>query len=182
MSNLNRSTRVPDALALAILVLLALLVSACSLGDTGNTAPAATSNPSVESTYLTTQMAVFAPGSVHPGDQVTVEVRLTYIYQPQVSMHQDTYVVALYGPFPSLGVLQSDIANGIDGPPEWRNLLPESATTLSDQGNSLAPSTWQKSLSLPESLTPGLYDLVAMVSEVGSRATARSDAPLQVIS
>lgn len=168
MWQLDRASR-----AFACVLPLLVLLSACT--STVLPTPTATAMRT-ESAFLSTQIAVIAPEQIHPGDSVSVVVRLDIMYQPDSSSQQASCTTALYGPFPSRTALQSAIAAGTAGAPPSRSLVSSGPIICNGNG-----ATMQTDFSLPQSLAPGTYDLVVTLSLTGSRATARSDTPIQII-
>jgi hypothetical protein len=135
-----------------------------------------------EPTFLTIQIAVILSAPAHAGDAVT----LVILPQPAFDVHdpQRSYFVTttsmLYGPFASAAALQDAVASSTDGPPSGPGLpLPGGhfGTTLTAVGFSDLASTFN----LPRTLSPGFYDFVVIVTLRGSRATARTDVPLQIV-
>lgn len=167
----------PDRLsrsrALACVVpLLLLLLSGCT--TTVLPMPTATA-PQTEPAFLSTQIAVIAPEQVHPGDSISVIVKLDTMHHPYGSSPQASCTIAVYGPFASRADVQSAIAAGTAGAPPSRSLVPTGPIICGGNG-----ATIQNTFSLPQSLAPGTYDLVVTATLAGSRATARSDSPIQI--
>jgi hypothetical protein len=156
-----------------VVPLLVLLLSGCT--STVRPTPTAAQT---EQAFLSTQITVIAPEQVHPGDHIRVIIKLEPLYQPNAASYNESYDIALHGPFPSRAELQSAIVVDTVGAPPQRNLLPGEGG--GGGGNGSTQSTMMNYFPLPQSLAPGTYDLVVTVRLTGSRATARSDTPLLI--
>ncbi|MGZ3675920.1 MAG: hypothetical protein ACXVCO_16565 [Ktedonobacterales bacterium] len=153
-----------------------LLVSACA---TSTVPPMLTATAmKTEPAFLSTQITVIASEQVHPGDHIRVIIKLEPMYQPNAASYNESYDIALYGPFPSREELQSAIIVDTVGAPPQRNLLPGEGGA--GGGNGSTQSTMMNYFPLPQTLAPGTYDLVVTVRLTGSRATARSDTPILI--
>lgn len=134
-----------------------------------------------EPAFLSTQLAVISPSPAHPGDTVTVICKLAPTYQSGASAQFASagYSIGLYGPFATRTDLQRTILTSTIGPPTWQNLL--SVADVSGGTNGTQEQVLQSSFALPRTLASGVYDLVVTATLRGSRATARTDAVVQVM-
>lgn len=164
-------------IALPLLVLSLLLTSACS-GDVSVVPTPTPTRPASEPMFLSTQLAVVVPVPAHAGDSVTVICKLVPSYQPNNPVQSYDITDELYGPFPTLAALRAALAsrNSTVGPPMRQISLPGGggASNGGDFGVS------QNIFSLPQSLAPGVYDLVVTATLHGGRATARTDTVVQI--
>lgn len=173
---------VVSLIVFAVLASVPVLMGGCDAPWT-NTAhgPTATSTTApTEPLFLTTQIAVFMPPVVHPGDAVTVVCTLQPTYDVNHPRQQYTIRTAesLYGPFPSRSALQSAVAANTVGPPTWTNLMPGREGGGGTYGGGTVVLT--DSFSLPTGLKTGLYDLAVEATLPGGRALARSDVPVSI--
>src|SRR6185437_16618319 len=159
-----------------LLLSVAALLSACDI--TSPPTPTPTLTGTTEPGFLSTQLAIFIPSPVQPGDSVTVVCKFQTTYQSNNVVVSTTYTTNLYGPFKSNSDMQTAIATTTVGPPTWQSRF---SNTASGGSNGFGLETDQSNFALPRTLAPGLYDLVVIVTVHGGRATARSDTPVQVV-
>jgi hypothetical protein len=157
-----------------LLFLFLLLTSACGSSTSKVPTPTPTTT-STQSALQSSDLAVIVPVPAHPGDSVMVVDKVEPTYQPNGPSNQLIDVtISLYGTFPTLGALQTAIASldSTVGPPTWQSRLPEIGGSYTIGG---LDAVDLNTFSLPQTVTPGLYDLVVIVMLHGSQATARAE-------
>jgi hypothetical protein len=134
--------------------------------------------------YAHVDTAVFVDAPAHPGSQVTTFWRVQPVYQAGATSTTLDWQVALYGPFATRTALQAALQAGEVGPPQWRDVLTRGGEGLvgGTRSNSVSESTLTNVFTLPGTLTPGVYDLVAVLTvQSGPSQQVRADTPLAVV-